>query len=149
MDSEDIGLSNEEIMSKLSKFEQMADRINRLMEFCQPPNSEVESFQNIDKCSIVSSSCRSDNVNTLKSVDQGMSDSDEEICFNFTSKNKGKGKSLKRLHKGNEDSVNDDYSVSTVNSNRDSNECNSANIFNSDSILTGLYTLLRGCIDLD
>lgn len=144
MDSEDIGLSNEEIMSKLSKFEQMADRINRLMEFCQTPNSEVESFQNIDKCSIVSSSCRSDNVNTLKSVDQGMSDSDEEICFNFTSKNKGKGKSLKRLHKGNEDSVNDDYSVSTVNSNRDSNECNSANIFNSDSILTGLYTLLRG-----
>ena len=73
-----------------------------------------------------------------------MSDSDEEICFNFTSKNKGKGKSLKRLHKGNEDSVNDDYSVSTVNSNRDSNEYNSANIFNSDSILTGLYTLLRG-----
>ena len=64
MDSEDIGLSNEEMMSKLSKFEQMADRINRLMEFYQPPNSEVESFQNIDKCSIVSSSCRSDNVNT-------------------------------------------------------------------------------------
>ena len=49
MDSEDIGLSNEEIMSKLSKFEQMADRINRLMEFCQPPNSEVETFQKIDK----------------------------------------------------------------------------------------------------
>ena len=131
MDAENIGLSQEEIMSKLLKFEQMAERINRFMEFCQPPNSEVESFQNIDNCSNVPSSCRSENVNTstLKSMDQGMSESDEEICSKFISKNKGKGKSLKSLHNGNDDSNNDAYSVSTVNSNRDSNECNSANTF--------------------
>ena len=127
MDSEDTGISNEEICPNYQNLRKWLIESTDSWNFVNPLTLEVEGFHNTDNSSIVPSSFRSDNVNTLESVDQGISDSDDESCSNVTSKNKGKGKSLKRrFHKGNEDSDNDAYSVSTVNSDRDTNYCNTS-----------------------
>ena len=122
MESRDTsGINTESILSRLEKFEEIADRMNRFMDFCRPPDE-------FDEMECVEQSDRS-YPNYLDTVDNEVNlesylGSEENNSINAISKDKGKGKSLKKLST-NDVSDSELFSISTLEDDDNVNTVNS------------------------